>query len=91
MPSDKAMRNWPWKPLAAAFTLSRACCKAVKMRGTCSRNSLPARVRRVLRLVRTNNCSPRSSSSSLMVRDSVRLLDVQPLGGAGEVQFFGNS
>lgn len=34
MPSDKATRNWPWKPLAAAFTLSRACCKAAKTRGT---------------------------------------------------------
>lgn len=55
MPSDSAMRNWPWKPLLAAFTLSRACSKAVNTRGTCSRNSLPARVSRVLRLVRMNN------------------------------------
>nr|AAS49432.1 unknown [Achromobacter denitrificans] len=54
----------------AAFALSRACCNAAKMRGTCSNSSLPARVIRVLRVVRTNSCTPRSSSSSLMARDS---------------------
>jgi len=44
--------------------------RPVKMRGTCSGNSLPARVSRVLRLVRMNNCPPRCSFRSLMVRDS---------------------
>lgn len=69
-PSDSTTRNWLWKPLAAAFTLSRACCKAVNTRGTCSTNSFPARVSRVLRVVRTKSCAPRSSSNSLIARDS---------------------
>ena len=51
------------------------------------KNNFPAGVNRVLRLVRTNNFSPRSSSNSLMVRDS-GLLNVQSLGSAGEVEFF---
>ena len=70
-PSDSTTRNWLWKPLAAAFTLSRACCKAVNTRGTCSTNSFPARVSRVLRVVRTKSCAPRSSSNSLIAAYSV--------------------
>lgn len=61
MPSDRAMRDRLWKPLAEAFTLSLACCKTEKTRGTCSIKSLPARVRRVLRVVRANSTTPSSS------------------------------
>ncbi|EZO47788.1 hypothetical protein V561_03825 [Pseudomonas aeruginosa BWH060] len=70
MPSDNATRNCPWKPWAAAFTLSRACSKTVNTRRTCSKNSFPARVSRVLRVVRANSTTPSSSSSSLIARDS---------------------
>ena len=54
----------------AIMTLSRAGSSAAKMRGTCSNSNRPARVNCVLRVVRTNRRAPRSSSSSLMVRDS---------------------
>ena len=69
MPSDNATRNCPWKPLAAAFTLSRACSKTVNTRRTCSKNSRPASVNRVLRVVRANNTAPSSTSNSLIARD----------------------
>jgi hypothetical protein len=76
------------KAVAAALTLSRACSSAAKTRETCSRTVVP-RVSCVLRVVRTN----RRAEFFLQFLDGAgqrRLVDVQPLGSTGEVEFFGN-
>lgn len=66
VPRERVTRDCPWKPLAAAFTLSHIGCSSVNTHGTCSRNSWPARVNRALRAVRPKSWAPSSSSSSLV-------------------------
>lgn len=84
MLSEKAMRSSPSQP-ATAFAPSRTCCKAVKMRGTCSLKTCPASDKRALREVRMNNRTPRSSSCSLIARNTAigRCAAVPPHGRHG--------
>ncbi|GEM_PF-3024848 len=68
-PSDSATRSLPRNPAAAPLTLALACSTTAKIRRASSSSTLPAQVRRVRRVVRSNSCTPSLYSRSLMMRD----------------------